>query len=94
VHSGQLPPAIIDLAPYWRPAAYASAVVLADALLFEGADGRVLAAAGHIEDFGQYLVRALIFRIASDRLLFPDKPPDGHRASVVGLAVRLAARDA
>lgn len=90
----QLPPAIIDLAPYWRPAAYASAVVVADALLFEGADSQVLGAAGHIDDFGQYLVRALIFRIASDRLLFPDKPPDEQWASVVDLACRLAARGA
>jgi uncharacterized protein (TIGR02569 family) len=90
----QLPPAIIDLAPYWRPAAYASAIVVADALLFEGADAEVLAAAGHIDDFGQYLVRALIFRIASDRLLFPAKPPDDQWASVVDLACRLAARGA
>ncbi len=32
-----LPPLVIDLSPYWRPPAFASAVVIADALVFEGA---------------------------------------------------------
>jgi uncharacterized protein (TIGR02569 family) len=32
-----LPPAIIYLSPYWRPTSYASAIVVADALVWEGA---------------------------------------------------------
>ncbi len=86
----QLPPAIIDLSPYWRPTAYASAVVVADALLFEGADDQLLRAVSHVADFGQYLVRALIFRIASDRLLFGGRSPDPRWAATVDLACQLA----
>jgi uncharacterized protein (TIGR02569 family) len=86
----RLPPAIIDLSPYWRPAAYASAVVVADALLFEGGDDQLLRAVSHIADFGQYLVRALIFRIAVDRLLFAGRSPDPGWAPTVDLACQLA----
>ncbi|HEX7345425.1 MAG TPA: hypothetical protein VF253_01450 [Candidatus Limnocylindrales bacterium] len=32
----ELPPAIVDFAPYWRPTEFASAVVVADALSWEG----------------------------------------------------------
>jgi uncharacterized protein (TIGR02569 family) len=59
---GPQPPAIIDFSPYWRPTAYASAIVVADALVWEGAGRQILDAVTHIGDFGQYLVRALIFR--------------------------------
>jgi uncharacterized protein (TIGR02569 family) len=38
----RLPPAVIDLAPYWRPTAFASAIVVADALVWEGADEGIL----------------------------------------------------
>jgi uncharacterized protein (TIGR02569 family) len=86
----QLPPAIIDLSPYWRPPAYASAVVVADALLFEGADDQLLRAVGHIADFGQYLVRALIFRVAAERLLCAGRSPDPRWAAAVDLACQLA----
>jgi uncharacterized protein (TIGR02569 family) len=86
----QLPPAIIDLAPYWRPTAYATAVVVADALLFEGADDQLLRAVSHVADFGQYLVRALIFRIAADRILFAGRAPDPRWAATVDLACQLA----
>jgi hypothetical protein len=52
-----LPPAIIDFAPYYRPAQYASAIVVADAMCWESAP-RELA---HAVD-RRYLVRALIYR--------------------------------
>jgi uncharacterized protein (TIGR02569 family) len=64
-----LPPAIIDFAPYWRPAPFASAIVVADALVWEGADDSILAAVGHLDDFGQYLVRALIYRAVTEWIL-------------------------
>lgn len=56
----RLPPAVIDLAAYWRPPAFASAIVVGDALLWEDADESVLHAVAHVEDFNQYLLRALI----------------------------------
>ena len=49
------------MSAYWRPAAYACAIIIADALVWEGADTSILAAVRHIDGFGQYLLRALIF---------------------------------
>ena len=49
----QLPPLVIDLSPYWRPPAFASAVVIADALLFEGASEAVLEPLLQDPDFPQ-----------------------------------------
>ena len=54
-----LPPAVIDLSPYWRPAAYASAIVAVDAVLWYGADARLLSTVAD----AQLLVRALLFRL-------------------------------
>ena len=55
-----LAPAVIDFSPYWRPPAYASAIVLSDAVLWHGAPVELLAD-------GQFLVRALLFRLLSER---------------------------
>jgi len=68
------PPAIIDFSPNWRPTAYASAIVIADALVWEGADRQVLDAVADIGDFGQYLVRALIFRAVTDWIASQEEP--------------------
>jgi len=43
-------PAIIDFAPYWRPAAFAAAIAVADALIWEAADTSLIAAVRHIDD--------------------------------------------
>ena len=60
-----LPPAVIDLSMYWRPPAFATAVVVADALVWEGADESLLESIGEIDDFGQMLARALIYRLVA-----------------------------
>jgi uncharacterized protein (TIGR02569 family) len=75
----RLPPAIIDFSPYWRPVGFASAIVIADAVVFEGADETVLDAVGHIDRFGQFLLRALIYRAVTDWLGRQNLPvcPDG-----------------
>ena len=65
--AADLPPAIIDLSPYWRPARYASAIVLADAVLWHGAHVKLLTAVGDGEQGGQLLIRALLFRLLSER---------------------------
>jgi hypothetical protein len=72
LHRG-LAPLVIDLSLYWRPTAFASAVVVADALLFEGpGTGLVDAvAAGEGPEFAQCLLRALIFRATTDHVLRP-----------------------
>lgn len=90
-----LPPAVIDFAPYWRPPAFAAAVVVGDALLWEGADDSLLAAVAHVEDFPQYLLRALIYRAVVDELFRPHVTrPDEEDFFLepVELALRLAAR--
>jgi uncharacterized protein (TIGR02569 family) len=74
-----LPPAVIDFSPYWRPTGFASAIVVGDALLWEGADASLLDAVAHVEDFPQLLVRALIFRAVVDALFRdgePERPDD------------------
>ena len=90
-----LAPAIIDFSPYWRPPAYASAIVVGDALIWEGADESLLAAVGHIQRFGQFLLRALIMRAVVDRLFRPDEPMrpdiDDPFLPAVEIACRLAA---
>ncbi|MGW0554057.1 TIGR02569 family protein [Streptomyces sp. NPDC002926] len=64
-----LPPAIIDWPPYWRPAAWASAVVAVDALCLYEAGPGLLDRWAHLPDWRQLLVRALIFRIAAHATL-------------------------
>lgn len=59
-----LPPAIIDLSPYWRPAAYAQAIVVADALDWCGADESILDYVRDVPEIWQLMVRAELFRIA------------------------------
>jgi uncharacterized protein (TIGR02569 family) len=68
-----LPPAIIDLSPYWRPTAFASAIVAIDGLVWEGADRRVLAVLKGDPDASQHLLRAAIFRIVIDHLCNPER---------------------
>lgn len=90
-----LPPAIIDFSPYWRPTAFASAIVVADALVWEGADESLLDAVAHVEDSAQYLLRALIYRAVTDRLFREQEPFRSDDADpylpVVEFACRLAA---
>ena len=52
-----LEPAVIDFTPYWRPPEFASAIVVADALCWEGAPQELADAVDR-----QYLLRALIYR--------------------------------
>jgi uncharacterized protein (TIGR02569 family) len=91
-----LPPAIIDLAPYWRPPAYGSAIVVADALVWEGADESLLDAVADVPRFPQFLVRALIMRVVVDRLFGEGEPPWDEEDSfgpAAQLACRLAAAE-
>lgn len=74
-----LPPAVIDLSPYWRPAAYASAIVAVDAVLWHGADIELLSTVAGRRG-GQFLVRALLFRLLSERN--PASASTAHRPAV------------
>jgi uncharacterized protein (TIGR02569 family) len=68
-----LPPTVIDFSPYWRPVGFASAIVVGDALLWEGADVSLLAAVEHVDAFPQLLLRALIYRAVVDAIFRPDE---------------------
>ena len=72
--AADLPPAVIDFSPYWRPTGFASAVVVGDALLWEGADADLLKAVDHVDDLPQLLLRALIYRAVVDGLLRAGEP--------------------
>ncbi|MGI8704054.1 MAG: phosphotransferase [Candidatus Limnocylindrales bacterium] len=89
-----LPPAIIDFSPYWRPQAFAAAVVIADALTWEGADISILGGISRLTEFPQYLFRALIHRIVTEQMLRPThriEPTDGDPyRPVVDLACSLS----
>jgi uncharacterized protein (TIGR02569 family) len=68
-----LTPAVIDLSPYWRPPGFASAIVVADALLWHGVGAALVDAA----DVGrQLLIRALIYRLVT-HVIFRQEWPDG-----------------
>ena len=61
-----LPPAVIDVTPYWRPSGYSLAIVTADAIRWFGADpDELLTACADIEAFPQLFVRAVIFRLVT-----------------------------
>jgi hypothetical protein len=59
-------PVIIDFSPYWRPAAFADAIVIADALMYFDAGADVIdLGLGPVEYQRQLLVRAVIFRLVA-----------------------------
>lgn len=82
-------PAVIDPTPYWRPAGFASAIVVHDAVQwFDAEPAPLIAATAHLEAFPQLFVRAAIFRtVTSYRFGTVDPIVDDR---IVDLAVELA----
>ena len=64
-----LPPAVIDITPYWRPVPYSVAIIAVDAVCFNGAPADLLATIDPSPDFRQYVLRALLFRMVTDTYL-------------------------
>jgi len=91
--AGGLVPAIIDFSPYRRPPAYAIGVIVADAVVWHGADLDLLNAEAWRPSFGQCVVRALIFRHLT-ALVLPARLPTGaaadRYASLRKAAIRLS----
>ncbi len=80
-----LAPAVIDLSPYWRPTGFASAIVIADALLWHGARSELLEATAVSR---QLLIRALIYRLVTHVVFrpgWPDAPGDQDALSVASV---------
>jgi uncharacterized protein (TIGR02569 family) len=81
------PPAIIDWPAYWRPPAWAAAVAVVDALCWHGVSPRVIDRWAHLPCWGQMLVRALIYRIATWPAARWAAPPDDAYRPVVDLVL-------
>jgi hypothetical protein len=75
----ELPPAVIDFAPYWRPVEFASAIVVSDALCWHGAPDDL---ANEVDR--QYLLRALVYRAVTSRRFGVEDVPE------IDLARRIA----
>ena len=60
-----LPPAILDFSPYWRPREFAEAVIITDGLLDEGEGENLIELVGESYLRMQLLLRALILRLVS-----------------------------
>ena len=70
-------PGVIDLAPYWRPAAFALAVIAVDALVWGGARPDILTLLDPDPQIPQLLARAALRRI----LELGDQPDAPHIAA-------------
>ena len=70
---------------------FATAIVVADALVWEGAGESELSSAIDLDQFGQLLARALLFRLVADAVADPDSIDACATpfAPAVDLAVRL-----
>jgi uncharacterized protein (TIGR02569 family) len=86
------PPTIIDWAPYWRPAGLGAAIAVVDAVTWHGVPLSELSELGtNVPEWGQLLVRALTFRIATFHLLGNWGPARSRRYSpAVEAALTLA----
>ena len=87
-----LPPAVIDFSPYWRPPGFATAIVVADALVWEGAGVELLDSFATMPSFGQFLLRALIYRAVTDGLFLGDEPRRPDDSDPFLPAVEIACR--
>jgi uncharacterized protein (TIGR02569 family) len=86
------PATIIDWAPYWRPAGLGSAIAVADAVCWHGVPLESVPELGQgVDEWGQLMLRALAFRIATFHLVGAwDTALSEHHARVVDAVVALA----
>jgi uncharacterized protein (TIGR02569 family) len=70
-----VPPAVIDIAPYYRPAAYADAVIVADAVAWEEAPRDLAEEFATTRPFGSHLLaRAVVYRLIAAAESWPGSP--------------------
>jgi len=58
-----LPPAVIDLSPYWHPAQYAEAIIVVDSIVWDGAPETIIKELDDTFETHQLLLRAAMWRI-------------------------------
>ncbi len=62
--AGSAPPAVIDFTPYWRPANYAAAVIVVDAIAWGSGPVELVQEFSHLDQWHEVLRRAVLFRLA------------------------------
>ena len=62
--AGAAAPGIVDFTPYWRPAPWAAAVAVVDAISWGGADAGLIGRWSVLPEWPQMLLHALLFRLA------------------------------
>lgn len=73
--AGGYAPGLTDITPYWRPAPWAAAVIVVDALSWGGADDGLIERWAQLPEWPQMLVRAVMFRLAV-HALHPRSTPE------------------
>lgn len=58
-----LPPAVLDLSPYWRPASFALGVAVADCVAWDGAPDDLIDEISDVDDWLQMLARGELRRL-------------------------------
>ncbi|SIS05372.1 TIGR02569 family protein [Williamsia sterculiae] len=61
--AGAAAPGLTDIVPYWRPASWAAAVVVVDALAWGDADAELVQRWSDLPEWGQMMLRATMFRL-------------------------------
>jgi uncharacterized protein (TIGR02569 family) len=91
-----LPPGIIDLSLYWRPAGYAAALVVGEAITWEDASSDLLGVLEPMVEWRQLLVRAALFHVIVSELARREDPTRRdaaeHYVPLVDLVLSLANR--
>jgi len=70
------PPAVIDFSPYWRPAAFADGIVIADSLVWSDGDLGLITDAEDPVVLFQMTLRATLFRLVGLQEQLRDQPQE------------------
>ena len=87
----ELPPAVIDFSPYWRPADFSIAVMMLDALAWEGANESIFELGKDIKDFKQLLLRGIVRRTCE--YIFHQLHPENTKDRTDGIVKYLSLLD-
>jgi uncharacterized protein (TIGR02569 family) len=73
-------PALVEMVPCWRPAEWAAAVIVVDALAWGGGDPGLVHRWAHLDEWPQVLLRAMLHRLALHA-----RHPEASPATLAGL---------
>lgn len=83
--TGDRQPTVVDFRPYYRPAEWATALVVVDAIVHNAAGSTLIERWAHLPEWRQMLLRATLFRLAAHALddAAVDDTLDGLRRAAV-----------